>query len=115
MDGAGAAPAHAVYPFMSQEDANSPAKLAGYCVRLVIPRQYGGGPLVVRSTRAQPLLDLNHPHTVVVAVSNVDVPLRIHVTSMWPVQSGSDRWPSVASTTPASSSDGRDHTSHRVN
>src|SRR5215510_8332667 len=28
------------------------ASMAGYCVRLVIPRQYGGGPLAVRSTRA---------------------------------------------------------------
>src|SRR6266568_8147443 len=57
----------------------------------------------------------NHPHTVVVAISNVDVPLGVHVTAMWPVQSGSDGWPIVASTAPASPSDGRDHTSHCVN
>jgi hypothetical protein len=34
-----------------------PASLAGYCVRLIIPRQYGGEPLAVRSTRAQHLTD----------------------------------------------------------
>src|SRR5439155_11508222 len=56
----------------------------------------------------------NHAHTVVVAISNVDVPVRVHVTAMWPVQSGRDCWPIVASTTPASSSDGRNHASHRV-
>jgi len=27
-----------------------PAKLTGYCVRLIIPRQFGGEPLAVRST-----------------------------------------------------------------
>src|SRR5215510_12073867 len=57
----------------------------------------------------------NHPHTVVVAICNVDVLLRVHVTSMWPVQSSSDRWPIVAGTAPASASNGRDHSSHRVN
>ena len=32
-----------------------PAKLAGYGVRLIIPRQYGGEPLAVRGTRTQHL------------------------------------------------------------
>src|SRR5262245_8626314 len=62
-----------------------------------------------------PLPCPNHPHTVVVAIRNVDIPLRVYVTSMWPVQSSSDRWPIVAGTAPASASDGRDRTSHRVN
>src|SRR5882672_5229797 len=101
MDGAWVAPAHAGYPFMSQEEASSPAKLAGE--------------LALRSSRAPHLVCPNHQHTVVVAISNVDVPLRVHVTSMWPVQSSSDCWPIVASTAAASSSDGRDHTSHRIN
>ena len=57
----------------------------------------------------------NHPHTVVVAISNVDVSLRVDVTPMWPVQSGRDRWSIVTGTAPASSSDGRDYTSHRIN
>src|SRR5262249_41376583 len=64
---------------------------------------------------AQHLPCSDHPHTVVVAISNVDVPLRVYVTSMGPVQSGSDRWSVVAGAAPASSSDRRDHASHRVN
>jgi hypothetical protein len=32
-----------------------PASLAGYYVRLIILRQFGGEPLAVRSTRAQHL------------------------------------------------------------
>jgi hypothetical protein len=31
----------------------TPASLAGYCVGLIIPHQFGGGLLVVRSTRAR--------------------------------------------------------------
>ena len=61
------------------------------------------------------LLCPNHPYTVVVTIRNVEVPLRIHLTSMWPVQAGGDGWSIVTSTAAASPGDGRDHTSHRVN
>jgi len=42
-------------PQQNKQDPR-PTKLAGYCVRLIIPRQYGGGLLAVRSTRAQYLV-----------------------------------------------------------
>src|SRR5262249_3618190 len=88
------------------------------------PRQTGGvlrtagyPPPVWRGTvrRAQHLAGPNHPHTGVVAIRNVDIPLRVYVTSMLTVQSRSKPLPTVAGTAPASASDGRDHSSHRVN
>src|SRR5882724_8753386 len=57
----------------------------------------------------------NHPHPVIVAISDIDIPLLVHVTSMRPVQAGSDRRSRVAHTAPAPPGDRRDHASHRVN
>src|SRR5712691_118096 len=102
MHSARATPAHAVGPFVSRVRGRpTPPNWRGNCRAQHCRVQHLGGP--------------NHPHPVIVAISDVDIPLLVHVTSMRPVQAGSDRRSRVAHTAPAPPGNRRDHASHRVN
>ena len=71
--------------------------------------------LFPKKLRDHALAGSHYPHTVIVAIGNVDIPLRVHITPMRPVQSSRDGWTVVAGTTPTSSSNCRDDSSRRVN
>src|SRR5262245_21225746 len=87
-----------------------PVTLAGGAAHGSLPCQTGRA-----NCGTQPLPCPHYPHTVIVAIGDIDIALRVHVTAMRPVQSSRDGWPVVAGPTPTSPSDRRDDPSHRVN
>src|SRR5262249_20897918 len=75
------------------------------------PTQWRQGP----DGRAQHLPCPYHAHTMIIAIGNVDIALRVYVTPVRPVQPGSRCRPAIALTTLMAPGNGGDHTCRRIN